>query len=62
MDWWKVSVLPFSVVVDEAWNVKCLRYKVFVPPPIYVVHGERQRMQLAHRNQTANGCRICRDG
>ena len=25
-----------------------------------VAHGERQRMQLEHRNQTANGCRICR--
>ena len=25
MDWWKVSVLPFSVVVDEAWNGKCSR-------------------------------------
>ena len=28
MDWWKVSVLPFSVVVDEAWNGKCSRYEV----------------------------------
>ena len=34
-------MLPFSVVVDEAWNGKCLRYEVFVPPPIYVVHGWR---------------------
>ena len=24
MDWWKVSVLPFSVVVDEAWNDRYL--------------------------------------
>ena len=32
MDWWKVSVLPFSVVVDEAWNGKCSRYEVFLYP------------------------------
>ena len=25
MDGWKVSVLSFSVVVDECWNGKCAR-------------------------------------
>ena len=28
MEWWKLSVLPFSVVVEEAWNGKCSRYEV----------------------------------
>ena len=28
MDGWKVSVLPFSVVVDEGWNGKCSRNKM----------------------------------
>ena len=33
MDRWKVSVLPFSVVVDEGWNGRCLRNEEFVSSP-----------------------------
>ena len=37
-------MLPFSVIVDEAWNGKCSRYEVCFYPLLYAVHGERQRM------------------
>ena len=42
MDWWKVSVLPFSVVVDEAWNGNCSRYEVclyLLPYTLYMGRG-----------------------
>ena len=29
-------MLPFSVVVDEAWNGKCLRYEVCLYPPSHI--------------------------
>ena len=35
---WKVSVLPFSVVVDEAWNGKCSRYEVCLYPLPYTLY------------------------
>ena len=41
MDWWKVSVLPFSVVVDEAWNGKCSRYEVCLYPLPYTLYTRR---------------------
>ena len=41
MDWWKVSVLPFSVVVDEAWNGKCLCYEVCLYPLPYTLYMGR---------------------
>ena len=40
MDGWKVSVLPFSVVVDEGWNGKCTRNEMsFYPPPAKLYGG-----------------------
>ena len=41
MDWWKVSVLPFSVVVDEAWNGQCSRYEVCLYPLPYTLYMGR---------------------
>ena len=41
MDWWKVSVLPFSVVVDEAWNGNCSRYEVCLYPLPYTLYMGR---------------------
>ena len=41
MDWWKVSVLPFSVVVDEAWNGKCSRYEACLYPLPYTLYMGR---------------------
>ena len=38
MDWWKVSVLPFSVVVDVAWNGECSRYEVCLYPLPYTLY------------------------
>ena len=32
VDGWKVSVLPFSVVVDEGWNGKCSRNEMSLYP------------------------------
>ena len=44
MDGWKVSLLPFSVVMDERWNGwKCSRNEMgFYPLPttLYVVADE----------------------
>ena len=36
MDGWKVSMLPFSVIVDERWNGKCLRNEMGLYPLPYV--------------------------
>ena len=41
MDWWKVSVLPFSVVVDEEWDGKCSRYEVCLYPLPYTLYMGR---------------------
>ena len=41
MDWWKVSVLPFSVFADEAWNGKCSRYEVCLYPLPYTLYMGR---------------------
>ena len=41
MDWWKVSVLPYSVIVDEAWNGKCSRYEVCLYPLPYTLYMGR---------------------
>ena len=32
VDGWMVSVLPFSVVVDEGWNGKCSRNEMSLYP------------------------------
>ena len=54
---------PFSVVVDEGWNGKCSGNEMSLYPlPTKLYGRERLRIQLAHRNQTMNGCRICRGG
>ena len=42
MNWWKVSVLPFSVDVDEGWNGKCSRNEMSsypVPTKLYAGRG-----------------------
>ena len=41
MDWWKVSVLPFSVVVDVAWNGECACYEVCLYPLPYTLYMGR---------------------
>ena len=62
MDGWNVSVLPFSVIVDEGWNGKCSRNEMSLYPLPTKLYGGRGYACLAHRNQTMNGCRICRGG
>ena len=59
MDGWKVSMLPFSVIVYERWNGKCLQNEMCLYPLPHLVRSERRSMYLAHRNQTVNRCRIC---
>ena len=41
MDWCKVSMLPFSVVGDEARNGKCSRYEVCLYPLPYKLYMGR---------------------
>ena len=41
MDGGKVSVLPFSVVVDEGWNEKCSRNEMSLFPLPTKLYGGR---------------------
>ena len=41
MDGWEVSMLPFSVVVDEGWNGKCLRNEMSFYPLTTKLYGGR---------------------
>ena len=58
MDWWKVSVLPFSVVVDEAWNGECSHYEVCLytlPYTLYIGRGNACSWRTVIKQRTDAG-------
>ena len=59
MDGWKVSVLPFSVVVDKGWYGKCSRNEMSVyplPTKLYGGRGYACSWRTVIKQRTDVGC------